>query len=366
MKQAAFFFNPYPFRYFAKYKSQDTDSTWKEEVEELANLGTEESQVSKERRAELAEERNYTGNFPMVNFSSQYGLSCFEGLKAYPQADGSFALFRPEKNAERFHTSMKALYMPPFPVEQFLTATKKLILLSRDKGFFPRYDAEWEKNHFSTALAMYIRPFTYPEGGLGLNISENPWVLMYISEVGNYLDIEEVPSLVTSEKIRATPHGTGAVKCSSNYVISILAKKDAKKAGFTEALFLDMERKHIEECSSCNVFFVLNDNTIVTPPLGDTILPGITRDSAITLARDAGHTVVERKISIEEVFDNTKECFASGTAVGVEHFGKLTHKGKLKTFGDGTVGPVATYLQTTLKRIQYGLQEDKHDWLIPV
>lgn len=365
MAQASFSFNPYPFRYSAKYKTEGSNEAWKETITELSHRGTEEQNLEAQERQRLIQERNAAGHFPFVNFSTQYGLGCFEGLKAYPQPDGTLALFRPEKNAERFYRSMEALYMPPFNREKFVSASKKILSLSYEKGFSPHFDKTWEATHFSTARTVYLRPFTYPESGLGLNISVNPWVIIYASEVGNYLEIKELPSLVVSDKIRATPNGTGWIKCNSNYVISILAKKEAVLKGFTETLFLDSERKHVEECSSCNVFFVLKNGTVVTPPLGDTILPGITRESVIILARDMGILVEERKIPIDEVLSDAKECFATGTAVGVEHFGTLTYNEKTVTFGNGRIGETANLLQTTLKKIQYGLKEDTYNWLLP-
>ncbi len=360
---SGFSFNPYPFRYSAKYKDNNNAAVWEEHFTELPNKGSEEHMVSEQEKLDLIHKRSEAGAFPLVNYSTQYALGCFEGLKAYPQEDGALALFRPDRNAKRFTASMQALYMPPFETHMFIDATRQLLSLSRSKGFFPQYDATWKDSHFSTATAVYIRPFTYPEGGIGLNISKYPWVIMYATEVGKYLDTRTQHSLIVSEKIRATPNGTGWIKCNSNYVISILAKQEAKNKGYTEPLFLDVSRSYVEECASCNVFFVLNDNTIVTPELGDTILPGITRDSIICIAKDMGFVVDERKISIEEVMSNAKECFATGTAVGVEYFGTLHYNGTSVQFGDGTIGEISHILQSTLKKIQYGLLEDKHNWL---
>ena len=264
MGSVSFTFNPYPFRYSAKYTQQENNEpTWEEEFTEFPSKGKEESSLNEQEKLALIHKRSEAGSLPLVNYSTQYALGCFEGLKAYPQANGKLALFRPDKNAKRFYSSMKALYMPPFDTHLFMKATQQLLSLSYDKGFYPQYDTEWEKTHFSTARSIYLRPFTYPEGGIGLNISKYPWVIIYALEVGNYLDIKECSSLIVSNKIRATPHGTGWIKCNSNYVISILAKQEAIKQGYTEALFLDIRGSYVEECSACNIFFVLKDNTIV-------------------------------------------------------------------------------------------------------
>ncbi len=360
MSQAEFVFNPYPIRYQAKY-SLETQG-WHEEFHTLPHAENEDA-LSEKKREALLEERNYA-QLPLVNYTTQYGLSCFEGLKAYPQAQGGMALFRPNENAKRFYNSMQGIFMPPFPTNMFRDALHRVILNSRELGYTPAFEEAWKESNFATAKGIYVRPFSYSEGGLGVNISTEPWVIIVATEVENYFEIVDCPALLVSKRIRATAHGTGAIKCSANYLTSALAKQEAHNSGYNEALFLDgQEQAYVEECSSCNVFFVLEDDTIITPELGDTILPGITRDSVIRLARDAGYRVEERKVSITEVMENAKECFTTGTAVGVSHFGKLTYKDKSVEFGDGRIGAISQELQKTLKFIQHGLIPDKHNWL---
>jgi branched-chain amino acid aminotransferase len=172
---------------------------------------------------------------------------------------------------------------------------------------------------------------------------------------------------VTTDRIRATPRGTGWIKAASNYVISTLAKHEANQAGFMECVFLDArEQKYLEEGSSCNIFVRLTSGELVTPELGDTILPGITRASIIELARDRGVQVSERKISVEEVFDAGEECFVTGTAAGVTPIESLTHRGRKKVFGTGDVGELSAYLRDTLKGIQYGTIADTRGWMVRV
>ena len=219
-----------------------------------------------------------------------------------------------------------------------------------------------------SAPSVYIRPFSYAEGGIGVNFSNSPWVFIMATEVGSYFSSATIPELLVSNSVRANPNGTGWIKCAANYVIPALEKNTAMEHGYTEVLFLDsQEHTYVEECSSCNVFFVLENNTVVTPSLKDTILPGITRDSIITILKDKGYTVEERDISINEVIADAKECFTTGTAVGVSHFGTLTYGDTKKTFAtDGSIGAVAKKLQVSLKRIQYGLDTCEHNWLITI
>jgi branched-chain amino acid aminotransferase len=172
---------------------------------------------------------------------------------------------------------------------------------------------------------------------------------------------------VVTDRIRATPRGTGWIKACSNYVIAALAKHEAADAGFMECVFLDAtHRKYVEEGSSCNIFFYLKSGVLVTPELGDTILPGITRASIIELAGDRGVKVEERKIAIEEALSETKECFVSGTAAGATPLESLTWQGKKTVFNGGKVGDFTAEIRDTLKGIQYGALPDAKGWLVRV
>lgn len=361
---ANFNFNSYPYRYIASFENNE----WTETMEELPNKGAQaEANMDAEELSKLLSARNAIGQLPLVNYTTQYGLGCFEGLKVYPQKDGSLAFFRIDANAQRFYNSMKGLRMPPFPKEKFIPVVRELVSKSQALGYCPSYDEEWEKSDFVSATGIYVRPFTYSESGIGVNFCEYPTVIMVAADVGAYFDIKGTPSILVSNKIRASPNGTGWIKTAANYTISTLAKNDAIERGFTECLFLDSRhQKFVEEGSSCNIFFVLNNGNVVTPALGDTVLPGITRDSVITLLSDQNIPIVERDISIEEVFDSAVECFTTGTAVGVSFFGELEYNGKKKIFGDKTTGPVTKQMLTTLKHIQHGLIEDKYNWVLPL
>ncbi|MDR2630678.1 MAG: branched-chain-amino-acid transaminase [Spirochaetaceae bacterium] len=359
----AFSLSSYPIVYRSKYSG----GIWKGEyLEKPHKTPAEEAALGEAEGALLAESRNFYPDMPLVSYTSQYGLGCFEGLKALPQKDGGLAIFRPDQNAARFHRSMKGLYMPPFPEEDFVRSCVETVKRNAQLGFRPQYKPEWEKDSFMTADSIYIRPFTMTEGGIGVNISQEPWVMVITTPVSAYFSGGNSDAVIT-ERIRATPKGTGWIKAASNYVISALAKHEAIEAGFMECVFLDaVHRQYVEEGSSCNIFFYLKSGELVTPELGDTILPGITRSSIIELAKDRKVKVSERKISIAEVFSEGKECFVSGTAAGATPIASLTFQGKKVLFNDGKVGAFTAEIRDTIKGIQYGILPDTKGWMVKV
>jgi branched-chain amino acid aminotransferase len=361
----AFSLNSYPVVYRAGYRA--APGTWTEEyLERPHRTPEEEARLPEAEGRALVNSRNCYGDMPLVSYTSQYGMGCFEGLKALPQKDGGLAIFRPDRNAARFYNSMKGLYMPPFPEAKFLEAVREVVRRNAALGFRPAYKPEWEADAFLNADSVYIRPFTNSEGGIGVNLSREPWVIVVATTVSSYFS-PGTPSAVITDRIRATPKGTGWIKTAANYVTSALAKHEAAEKGFVECIFLDAaERKYIEEGSSCNTFFRLKSGDLVTPELGDTILPGITRASIIELARDQGLRVSERKISIEEVMSEAVECFLSGTAAGASPITELEYQGKRVVFGYGKEGEVTVAMRRTLKGIQYGALPDTKGWLLRI
>jgi len=359
----AFALNTYPITYRARF----LDGKWSGEyLEKPHKTQEEEAAMNAEDLSLLEDSRNCYADMPLVNYTTQYGLACFEGLKALPQKNGGLAIFRPDQNAARFYRSMEGLRMPPFPVETFVTACSVTVKRNAGLGFFPRYNSAWEKDSFMTADSVYIRPFTISEGGIGVNLSREPYVVIINTPVSSYFSSGNSDAVVT-ERIRATPKGTGWIKACSNYVISALAKSEALEAGYMECVFLDATyRTYIEEGSSCNIFFYLKSGELVTPELGDTILPGITRASIIELARDRGVTVTERKVSIDEALEETKECFVSGTAAGATPLSSLTYQGKKTLFNNGKVGEFTAEIRDTIKGIQYGTLPDTKGWMVQV
>ena len=261
---------------------------------------------------------------------------------------------------------MEGLYMPPFPEKEFSKACIETIKQNAELGFFPKFNDQWEKDSFNNADSIYLRPLTVAESGVGLNISREPWVMIITLPVSSYFSADSFDAVVT-DRIRATPKGTGWIKSASNYVISTLAKYEAQKEGFVEAIYLDStHRKYVEEGSSSNIFFLLKSGELVTPELSDTILGGITRLSIIELAKDKNINVKERKISIDEAISEGKECFVCGTAAGITPINSITYQGKKTILNNNKTGDFTLEMQNTLKGIQYGVLPDTKNWLVKI
>ena len=358
----AFALNLYPVTYIARYNPETTK--WDEEWFQVDSVTYDELMaMGEDERKAVLDKRNQMG-IPTVSYTSQYAYGCFEGMKGFPTKDGGVAIFRPEENGKRFNNSMKGLYCPAFPVEQFVAASVEFVKRNAALGYVPKYNADWEKTGYADADSIYMRPFMNSEGAIGVGCSRQPYVVICATTVSAYFK-KGLDGAVITNRIRATPNGTGYIKCASNYVISAIAKHEAEVKGFVECVYLDaVEHKYFQEGSSCNVFFVLKDGTLVTPELGDTILPGITRKSVIALAKECGMNVEERKVSLAEVQKNAVEFFVTGTAAGISPRTSLTDlDGKKVDFKDGTQeGTVAYKLQRLLKGRQYGLLEDPNNW----
>jgi branched-chain amino acid aminotransferase len=292
-----------------------------------------------------------------------YAQSIFEGLKAYAQPDGSVATFRPEANAARFVRSAQRLAMPPVPPEAFLAAVDALVDADRD----------WVPSGADQTL--YLRPYQLAtESFLGVRPAHEYLFLVIASPAGAYFPrgVQPVSLYVSEDYVRAAPGGTGDVKCAGNYAASLRPQEQAIEAGCDQVVYLDaQEHRWLEELGGMNVFLVLGsgeDAELVTPELSGTLLPGITRDSLITLARERGHRVTERKVSLDEwragVLDGSvTETFACGTAAVITPIGEVKARTGDFTVGDGTPGPVAMGLRAALLDIQHGRVPDTHGWL---
>jgi branched-chain amino acid aminotransferase len=292
-----------------------------------------------------------------------YAQSIFEGLKAYAQPDGSVATFRPEANAARFVRGAKRLAMPPVPEEAFLAAVDALVDADRD----------WVPS--GPDQTLYLRPYQLAsEPFLGVRPAHEYLFLVIASPAGAYFPrgVQPVSVYLSEDYIRAAPGGTGDVKCAGNYAASLLAQEQAIDAGCDQVVWLDAhEKRYVEEMGGMNLFFVLgsgDDAELVTPELTGTLLPGITRDSLITLARERGHRVSERRFSVDEwrkgVADGTvTETFACGTAAVITPVGEVKARTGDFTVGDGTPGPITMGLREALLDIQHGRVPDTHGWL---
>ncbi|THF52524.1 branched-chain amino acid aminotransferase [Allorhizobium terrae] len=288
-----------------------------------------------------------------------YAQEIFEGMKAYRTGDGKVVLFRPDENARRFNESAKRMAMPEIPQELFLQAIDQLV----------KTDAKWIPEGEGS---LYLRPFMFAtEAFLGVRPARDYIFCVIASPVGPYFKggAKAVKIWVSENYTRAAPGGTGAAKCGGNYAASLIAQQEAVEHGCDQVAFLDAaEHKWVEELGGMNVFFVMDDGSLVTPPLGGTILPGITRNSLLSLMRDQGMTVNERPYSFEEwqadaKSGKLKEAFACGTAAVVAGIGEVKFTQGSFQIGTGETGPVTTKIREQLVSIQRGKSNDPHGWV---
>ena len=291
-----------------------------------------------------------------------YGVEVFEGMKAYNAPDGRILLFRPEANAKRLNSSGERLLIPELPVEMFMERLKTLVSLDRD--WIPKRPDQ----------SLYIRPFTFAtQPHLGVSRSNSYTFCIILSPVGAYYPegLDPVKIFVEDDFARSVKGGTGYIKCGGNYAGSLAAQYKAKKFGYSQVLWLDgAEKKYIDEVGTMNVMFVIGDE-VLTPALTGTILPGITRDSVLTLLRDWGVKATERRITLEELLAAAKngqlrEAFGVGTAAVISPIGEFNIRGERYKVGNGGIGLLSQKIYTSLTDIQWGRAEDKYGWTVEV
>jgi branched-chain amino acid aminotransferase len=279
-----------------------------------------------------------------------YGAGIFEGLKAFRREDGAVQLFRADANAARFQRSAERLSMAPFPADEFLSAVARLV--DANRRFVPPHGRG----------AFYIRPMQHAVGPrLGYGACRELAVTMYGSPVGAVGPASGAVRLRAVERARVAPGGTGAAKAMGNYAGSTHVAAAAKEQGFDDVLYLDArELKYVTETSGANVFVINRAGRLITPPLDDQILAGVTRDSAITVAReDLGIRVEERPIAIDEILADGQEVFCTGTAWTIRSVGEIT-------FRDRSVRlpgrEVRDRLWEIIGGIQTGTRADNRGW----
>lgn len=291
-----------------------------------------------------------------------YAQEIFEGLKAYKQADGGIALFRPEANAARFNQSARRLAMPELPEAVFIESIRQLVTVDRD--WIPEAEGS----------SLYLRPFMFAsEAFLGVRPARQYKYLVIASPAGNYFKSgAPAVSIWVSDYTRAAPGGTGAAKCGGNYAASLVPQAEAIARGHDQVVFLDAaEHRWIEELGGMNLYFVFADGTLLTPPLTGTILPGITRDSLLALAHDEGLTVREERYSLDQWRDDAQsgklvETFACGTAAVVTPVGKVSGRDGEFVIGSGGPGQLTQKLKSRLVAIQRGDAPDPHGWVMRI
>jgi branched-chain amino acid aminotransferase len=291
-----------------------------------------------------------------------YGQGVFEGLKAYRTASGTVQLFRPQENFRRLNRSCRLLCIPGFDEDFALDALMQLL----------RLEIDWVPAAPETSL--YIRPtILATDPFLGVRASHTYRFFIILSPVGAYYPegFNPVRIWVTEDHVRAVRGGIGEAKTLGNYAASLLAGQKAHDAGFTQVLWLDgVERKYVEEVGSMNIFFVIDDE-VITPKLNGSILPGITRDSVLAIAKKWGLTVSEEQIAIDEVVEAQKtgrlqEIFGTGTAAVISPVGVLHCGGQDYVIANQEVGPLARRLYDTITDLQYGRRKDEMGWIVPV
>ena len=289
-----------------------------------------------------------------------YGQEMFEGLKAYKAVNGDIVLFRPDMNAKRENVTADRMCLPQVPEEMFMAAVKAGVKANLD----------WIPEAPNSSL--YIRPFMIAtEPFLGIRLSKSYLFMVIFSPVGPYYKTGLSPTkiYVSDNYTRASVGGTGFVKTSGNYAASLKAQEEAHQKGYSQVLWLDgATRTYVEEIGTSNAFFVIDGEVITAPTSEGTILPGITRDSVITLLKDWGIPVSERRLSIQEVFDaydagKLDEMFASGTAAVISPVGELGWKDRSIQINGGKIGPLAQKLFDTITGIQLCKIEDKFGWV---
>lgn len=291
-----------------------------------------------------------------------YGQTVFEGMKAYRGKDGRVLLFRPEKNMARLNVSNERLCIPKIDEAFALKCIEKLVSVEKD----------WIPTAEGTSL--YIRPFIFAtDAHVGVHPGKHLMFMVICSPVGAYYPegLNPVKIYVESKYVRAVRGGMGYAKTGGNYAASLKAQDEAEEQKYTQVLWLDgVERKYVEEVGTMNVFFVIGDE-VVTPALQGSILPGVTRMSAIEILKSWGLNVSERPIEIQEIYDayqngQLKEAFGTGTAAVISPIGQLKWDDHVMEINNGKIGEISQRLYDTLTGIQWGNIEDTMHWTVEV
>jgi branched-chain amino acid aminotransferase len=304
------------------------------------------------------------GPFPLDPATAvlHYGQSLFEGLKAFRGRDGKIRLFRPDKHVARLNRTAERMCIPTLDPDLVLKSWTTLVDVDRD----------WVPSAVGTSL--YIRPtIIASEPFLGVRPAREYLYYVIVSPVGPYYPEGLAPTKikVIENYVRAVAGGLGEAKTSANYAASLYAAEEAKHEGFTQVLWLDgVEHRYIEEVGTSNIMLKIADE-IITPPLGGTILAGVTRDSAIALLRSWGARVSERRITIEEVVaaadkGTLQEVWATGTAAVISPVGELAYQGRRIVVNQGRIGATAQKLYDTIVAIQYGQAPGPQGWTLEV
>lgn len=288
-----------------------------------------------------------------------YGQAIFEGIKAYKNAAGEAAIFRPIDNFKRFNISAERMQMPQVPEEIFMEGMRMLIEL--DKNWIPQ-----QEDH-----SLYIRPFMFSSDEMiGVRPSEKYKFMIILSPTGPYYSTP-MRIYVEEHYVRAVPGGVGYAKAAGNYGGAMYATAQARLKGYDQVLWTDaFEHRYVQECGTMNVFFIIG-NTAFTPDLKEgTILAGVTRDSTMAILREMGFNVEEKSISIDDIMDAYNagilyEVFGTGTAATISLIKELRYKDFVMEF-DVNNWKTAPEVKNRLNAIRYGQAADNHGWMYKI
>ncbi len=285
-----------------------------------------------------------------------YGQTIFEGLKAYRNQEGEILIFRPDKNAERFNKSAERMCMPKIPEDIFIKSIEEL--LSVEKAWVP----EGEKN------SLYIRPISFAlDPYIGIKPADNYKFMIICGMAGGYYS-EPVNVKIETHYTRAVSGGVGFSKTAANYAAALYPAVEAQKEGYHQLIWTDgKSHEFVEESGTMNLFFVIN-NQLVTPPLGDTVLDGVTRDSIIHLSKLLNIDVDVRKVSVKEVISSLEsgsmsEAFGAGTAATIAPIKSIGYNNKKYNLPEISEKSISNTLLNKLSNIKFGRELTELNWL---
>ena len=291
--------------------------------------------------------------------SLHYGQTIFEGLKAYRNENNEVLIFRADKNAQRFNISANRMCIPNFPEDIFIKSIKELL----------KVDKQWIPDSVNSSL--YIRPFIFAvDPFIGIRPADNYKFIIITAPAGGYYS-QPVRVKIESKYTRAVAGGVGFSKTAANYAAALFPSVEAQKNGYDQLIWTDgVEHKYLEESGTMNLFFLIDD-TIITAPLGDTVLDGVTRDSIIRLAKDLNIKLEVRKISIEEVVSSIKngslkEAFGAGTAATVAPIKTIGYNSVDYNLPNINSKSYSSIFLEKLNNIKYGKEPDLLNWITKI
>ena len=311
-------------------------------------------------------ENNEWKNFRIIPFQDlnlspacttlHYGQTIFEGLKAYKNEKDEILIFRPDKNAKRFNSSAERMCMPSLPEKYFINSIKELLKIEKD------WVPKGEEN------SLYIRPLMFAiDPYIGIKPADKYLFIIICGLAGGYYS-EPVNVKIETEYTRAVKGGVGFAKTAANYAAALYPAVQAQKEGFHQLIWTDgKEHNFVEESGTMNLFFVI-DNKLITPPLGDTVLDGVTRDSIISVCPELDIDIEIRKISVKEIIDalgngSMTEAFGAGTAATIAPIKTIAFQSKKYNLTDNNKLSFSKKILDYLNNLKFGKIDDKFDWV---